>query len=108
MIAGSTIKPISKPTTKAKSGTGVIIPAVAGVGVAGATAGGLAYLAKQKKDSEDGELTYKDDEELAEQSKEGEEVEEEPIDALDDRYEEEGKEWLYDLGLGKSTIQLED
>jgi hypothetical protein len=70
---------------KGKSKNNNVVTTVAGVGLLGATAGGLAFLAKKKKEAEEAELK-----ELEEESTEEEEL----MDTESD------KEWLYGLGLG--------
>ena len=91
-ILGSTTKPIMS-TKQTKSGKGVVTT-LAGVSLLGATGAGLAFLAKKKKEEEEGELEYLDDEELAEDGAQVVPDMEEDID------QEEEKEWLYGLGLG--------
>ena len=85
--------PLPDSLPKKKSGTGVV-KTLAGVGLLGATAGGLAYLASKKKEKENEDLEFLDDDELSEDSSKTAATQEELEEAADE------KEWLYGLGLG--------
>ena len=84
------MKPVINTSNKTKSGTSVVAPVAAGVGVAGITAGGLAYLAKKKKDKEKVEI--EEEQSLLETENQD--------DNAENTSNEEDKEWLYGLGLG--------
>ena len=79
----NSVKPVDKPVSKGSS----TLATIAGIGAAGSVAGGLAYVAKKKKDEESDELDdfITDDEELSNDALE--------LSSVED------KDWLYDVGL---------
>ena len=86
-LLGSVTKPTISTTSTTSSGSAAV-PVAAGIGVAGAIAGGAAYLIGKKKDEEEDEEGKEEDDDI-----------EEPEEKKEEK-EEDDKEWLHDLGLG--------
>lgn len=85
-----------KPISPQKKSGNAVLATVAGLGAAGAVAGGLAYISKKKKDEEQAELEGMalDDTELSEDT--------------DGELDESDKDWLYDVGLDIPSMNLEN